>query len=147
MAAKLYVGKLPYATTEDQLKTMFGAHGTVVSAQVITDRDTGQSKGFAFVEMETEEAAQEAIKALDNSEVDGRNIVVNIARPKEDRPAGGGSRRDVQPPAPLCARIRGMSPRPKSPTDPTLFRDLATCRWVTSNDLIPAPNLLLGTAQ
>ncbi|MCX6805444.1 MAG: RNA-binding protein [Candidatus Saccharibacteria bacterium] len=92
MAAKLYVGKLPYATTEDQLKTMFGAHGTVVSAQVITDRDTGQSKGFAFVEMETEEAAQEAIKALDNSEVDGRNIVVNIARPKEDRPAGGGYR-------------------------------------------------------
>jgi RNA recognition motif-containing protein len=71
---------------------MFGAHGTVVSAQVITDRDTGQSKGFAFVEMETEEAAQEAIKALDNSEVDGRNIVVNIARPKEDRPAGGGYR-------------------------------------------------------
>ena len=92
MAAKLYVGKLPYATTEDQLKTMFGAHGTVVSAQVITDRDTGQSKGFAFVEMDTEEAAQEAIKALDNSEVDGRNIVVNIARPKEDRPAGGGYR-------------------------------------------------------
>ena len=92
MAAKLYVGKLPYATTEDQLKTMFGAHGTVVSAQVITYRDTGQSKGFAFVEMETEEAAQEAIKALDNSEVDGRNIVVNIARPKEDRPAGGGYR-------------------------------------------------------
>lgn len=92
MAAKLYVGKLPYSTTEDELKTMFGAHGTVVSAQVITDRDSGQSKGFAFVEMESEAEAEAAIKALDNSEVDGRNIVVNIARPKEDRPAGGGYR-------------------------------------------------------
>ncbi len=92
MAAKLYVGKLPYSTTEEELKTMFGAHGTVVSAQVITDRDSGQSKGFAFVEMENEAEAEAAIKALDNSEVDGRSIVVNIARPKEDRPAGGGYR-------------------------------------------------------
>lgn len=92
MAAKLYVGKLPYSTTEDELKTLFGAHGTVVSAQVITDRDSGQSKGFAFVEMENEAEAEAAIKALDNSEVDGRSIVVNIARPKEDRPAGGGYR-------------------------------------------------------
>lgn len=92
MAAKLYVGKLPYSTTEEELKTLFGAHGTVVSAQVITDRDSGQSKGFAFVEMENEAEAEAAIKALDNSEVDGRSIVVNIARPKEDRPAGGGYR-------------------------------------------------------
>ena len=92
MAAKLYVGKLPYSTTEEELKTMFGAHGTVVSAQVIMDRDSGQSKGFAFVEMEDEAQAEAAIKALDNSEVDGRTIVVNIARPKEDRPAGGGYR-------------------------------------------------------
>lgn len=92
MAAKLYVGKLPYSTTEEELKTLFGAHGTVVSAQVITDRDSGQSKGFAFVEMENDAEAEAAIKALDNSEVDGRSIVVNIARPKEDRPAGGGYR-------------------------------------------------------
>ena len=92
MAAKLYVGKLPYSTTEEELKTMFGAHGTVVSAQVITDRDSGQSKGFAFVEMENDAEAEAAIKALDNNEVDGRSIVVNIARPKEDRPAGGGYR-------------------------------------------------------
>jgi RNA recognition motif-containing protein len=89
MSAKLYVGKLAYETTEETIKNLFAEHGNVVSVQVIMDRDTNQSKGFAFVEMESEEEAQAAIKALDGKEVDGRAIVVNIARPKEDRPAGG----------------------------------------------------------
>ncbi len=92
MAAKLYVGKLAYATTEDELKELFGEHGTVLSAQVIKDRDSGQSKGFAFVELETDEQAQAAIKALDGKEVGGRTIMVNVARPKEDRPRDGGYR-------------------------------------------------------
>lgn len=90
MAMKLYVGKLPYATTEDELRTMFAAHGTVVSVAIIKDRDTQQSKGFGFVEMEKDEEAQAAIKALDGSEVGGRNILVNVARPPEPRPQGGG---------------------------------------------------------
>lgn len=89
MATKLYVGKLPYATTEDELRTLFAGHGTVVSVAIIKDRDTQQSKGFGFVEMENDEEAQAAIKALDGTEVGGRNILVNVARPKEDRPAGG----------------------------------------------------------
>lgn len=88
MSSKLYVGKLSYSTTEEELKTLFGQHGTVISAQVIIDRDTNQSKGFAFVEMETDEAAQAAIKAFDGQEVGGRTIVVNVARPKEDRSGG-----------------------------------------------------------
>ncbi len=90
MATKLYVGKLPYATTEDELRALFAPHGTVVSVAIIMDRDTNQSKGFGFVEMEKDEEAQAAIKALDGSEVGGRNILVNVARPKEERPAGGG---------------------------------------------------------
>lgn len=87
MAAKLFVGALSYNVTEDQLKELFGASGTVVSASVISDRDTNRSKGFGFVEMSTDDEAQEAIKALNGKEVDGRTIVVNIAKPKEDRPA------------------------------------------------------------
>jgi len=89
--AKLYIGKLAYATTDDELKTLFGEHGTVVSAQVIKDRDSGQSKGFAFVEMDSDEAAQKAINALDGKEVGGRTIVVNVARPQEPRTPGGNN--------------------------------------------------------
>ena len=89
MAAKLYVGKLAYSTTEEELQQIFGEHGKVLSAQVIKDRDSGQSKGFAFVEMETDAEAEAAIKALDGQEVGGRNIMVNVARPKEDRSSGG----------------------------------------------------------
>ena len=92
MSAKLYVGRLPYSTTEEELKTIFGAHGTVTSAQIIMDRDTGRSKGFGFVEMETAEQAEAAIKSLDNSEIEGRSIMVNMARPKEDRPSGNSYR-------------------------------------------------------
>ena len=85
MATKLYVGKLAYETSEETLKNLFAEFGTVVSAQLIIDRDSGQSKGFGFVEMENDTEAQAAIKDLDGKEVDGRTIVVNVARPKEDR--------------------------------------------------------------
>ncbi len=85
MATKLYVGKLAYATTEETLKNLFAEYGNVVSAQLIMDRDSGQSKGFGFVEMENDSEAQAAIKELDGKEVDGRAIVVNVARPREDQ--------------------------------------------------------------
>lgn len=95
MASKLFVGRLPFSTTDDQLRDIFAAHGTVESAVVIMDRALNRSKGFGFVEMSTDEEAQAAIKALDNSEVEGRQIVVSAARPQEDRPQrdrgfGGG---------------------------------------------------------
>jgi cold-inducible RNA-binding protein len=91
MAVKLYVGRLAYATTDDTLKQLFAAFGTVVSAQIITDRDSGQSKGFGFVEMENDDAAQAAIKGMNDKEVDGRTIIVNIARPPEPRGNAGGN--------------------------------------------------------
>lgn len=94
MASKLYVGGLPYTTTDQELQDLFAAHGTVTSANVITDRETGRSKGFGFVEFESAEEAQAAIKALDGSELGGRKIVVNEARPREERPQGGGYRGD-----------------------------------------------------
>ncbi len=90
MSKKLYVGGLPYAVTEDQLQELFAAHGTVVSARVITDKFTDRSRGFGFVEMGSPEEAQAAITALDNSEMQGRTLVVNVAKPREDRPRGGG---------------------------------------------------------
>lgn len=90
MAKKLYVGSLPYSTTDDSLKEMFSEAGTVESATVITDRDSGRSKGFGFVEMATDEEAAKAVETLNGKEVDGRTIVVNEARPKEDRPQRGG---------------------------------------------------------
>ncbi len=90
MAAKLYVGSLAYSITDDKLKEIFAEAGTVVSAQVIVDRDTNQSKGFGFVEMSSDEEAQSAIKTLNGKDVDGRALVVNEARPKEDRSGGGG---------------------------------------------------------
>jgi cold-inducible RNA-binding protein len=89
MATKLYVGKLSYSTTQDELQKLFEEHGKVLSTQIIMDRDSNQSKGFGFVEMEEDSAAQAAIKALDGQEVGGRTIIVNIARPKEDRSGGG----------------------------------------------------------
>jgi cold-inducible RNA-binding protein len=87
LATKLYVGSLSFNITEDQLKELFETAGTVVSASIITDRDTNHSKGFGFVEMGTEQEAQNAITTLNGKEIDGRTIVVNIARPKEDRPS------------------------------------------------------------
>ena len=87
---KLYVGGLPYATTEDELEDLFAEHGTVESVRVITDRMTGRSKGFGFVEMSSSEEAQVAAEKLNNSELEGRTLVVNEARPREKRSGGGG---------------------------------------------------------
>jgi RNA recognition motif-containing protein len=91
MATKLFVGKLSFDTTNDSLQALFAQYGTVVSAQVIVDRGTNQSKGFGFVEMEDQAAAQAAINAIDGKEFEGRTIVVNVAKPREDRPQSGGS--------------------------------------------------------
>jgi len=91
MATKLFVGKLSFSTTDDTLQALFTEYGKVASAKVITDRDTNQSKGFGFVEMDDAEEAQKAISALDGKEFEGRTIVVNVARPREDRPQSGGS--------------------------------------------------------
>jgi uncharacterized membrane protein YgcG len=90
MGSKLYVGGLPYAATESQLTTLFAAHGTVESARVITDKFTGQSRGFGFVEMATPEEAKAAITALNGSQMDGRPLTVNEAKPQEPRTGGGG---------------------------------------------------------
>ena len=87
---KLYVGNLPYSSTEDQLKELFGQAGTVESARIITDKYSGRSKGFAFVEMSSVEEAQKAIETLNKYELDGRALAVSEARPQEDRPRFGG---------------------------------------------------------
>jgi RNA recognition motif-containing protein len=85
MGSKLYVGGLPYAATETQLNTLFAAHGTVESARVMSDKFTGQSRGFGFVEMSTPEEAQAAITALNGTQMDGRSLTVNEAKPMEQR--------------------------------------------------------------
>jgi cold-inducible RNA-binding protein len=90
MGRKLYVGNLAYGVTDSDLQQLFAQHGTVQSAQVIMDRDTGRSKGFAFVEMGSDAEAQAAITALGGKEVDGRTLTVNEARPREDRGGSGG---------------------------------------------------------
>src|SRR5580704_12564755 len=92
MAKKLYVGNLPYSVSDSDLQAMFEAHGTVQSAQVIMDRDTGRSKGFGFVEMGSDAEAQAAITAMNGNEIDGRALTVNEARPKEGGGGGGGGR-------------------------------------------------------
>ncbi len=97
MATKLFIGKLSFDTTDDSLRAAFEQFGAVASAQVIMDRDSGRSKGFGFVEMENDAEAQAAIAGLNDQEIDGRSVVVNVARPREDRPqrsggnGGGGS--------------------------------------------------------
>lgn len=93
MASKLYVGGLAYSVTEKELEELFAEQGKVESVAVIKDRDSGQSKGFGFVEMSTEDEAQNAIKALNGKEVGGRAIMVNAARPQEDRRPSSGSYR------------------------------------------------------
>ncbi len=90
MAKKLYVGNLPHEVTDSELQGIFEPHGSVVSAQVIVDRETRRSKGFGFVEMGSEDEAQAAIDALNGQEVGGRPLTVNIARPRENRSGGGG---------------------------------------------------------
>ena len=89
MAKKLYVGNLSYDTSDSDLQRLFEEFGTVESAQVISDRDTGRSKGFGFVEMGSDQEAQAAISALNGKEVDGRALTVNEAKPREDRGGGG----------------------------------------------------------
>jgi cold-inducible RNA-binding protein len=96
MAAKLFIGSLSFSVTEDQLKELFAGAGTVVSVNIIVDRDTNQSKGFGFVEMSSDEEAQAAIKSFNGQELEGRSIIVNEAKPKEDRgarPSHGDNRR------------------------------------------------------
>jgi len=83
MATNIYVGNLPFDTTNDQLEDLFGEHGTVSRAQVISDRETGRSRGFGFVEMEDEDAAQTAIEAINGSDFGGRDLKVNVARPRD----------------------------------------------------------------
>jgi len=93
MGKKLYVGNLSYEVDGSELEQLFGAHGQVVSAQIINDRDTGRSKGFGFVEMSNDDEAQAAIAALNGQQHNGRALTVNEARPREERPGGGGGGR------------------------------------------------------
>jgi RNA recognition motif-containing protein len=88
VSKKLYVGNLSYETTSDDLKGLFGQYGTVTSAQVATDRETGRSRGFGFVEMSS--GAEAAIQSLHSKEFQGRNLTVNEAKPREERPRSGG---------------------------------------------------------
>jgi len=90
MSSKIYVGNLPYSVTNSILESNFAEHGSVSSARIMMDRETGRSKGFGFVEMATADGAQAAIKALDGMSVDGRSIVVNLARSREDSRGAGG---------------------------------------------------------
>jgi RNA recognition motif-containing protein len=90
MGSKIYVGNLSYDTNGSDLEQLFAPHGTVQSAEVITDRDTGRSKGFGFVQMGSDAEAQAAIAALNGQEHDGRALTVNEAKPKENRSGGGG---------------------------------------------------------
>lgn len=90
MATKLFIGSLAWATNDDSLKDLFSTVGTVVSASVIMDRETNRSKGFGFVEMSTDDEAKAAVEQLNGKDLDGRAIVVNEARPREERPRGGG---------------------------------------------------------
>lgn len=90
MGSKIYVGGLPYSATEQELSDLFAQHGSVASARVITDKFTGQSRGFAFVEMSSDQEAQAAINALNGQQMGGRTLTVNEARPQEPRSFGGG---------------------------------------------------------
>ncbi|PYJ85159.1 MAG: RNA-binding protein [Verrucomicrobia bacterium] len=101
MNTKLFVGNLSFNTTENDLQDLFAAHGTVISVDLIMDKFSGKSRGFAFVTMETKEGAQAAIQALNGKDLNGRDLTVNEARPREERPrsggrggGGGGGRRD-----------------------------------------------------
>ena len=89
----LYVGNLPYNFTSDSLRDLFAPYGALTSAQVISDRDTGRSRGFGFVEMENDDEGRKAIEELDGSDVEGRQLTVNEARPRRERPSGGGGGR------------------------------------------------------
>ncbi len=89
---KLYVGGLPYSVTDDRLQEIFSPHGTVESARVITDRMTCRSRGFGFVEMSSQAEAEEATKNLNGTDLEGRSLTVNEAKPQQERSGGGGGR-------------------------------------------------------
>ena len=90
MSTKLFVGNLSFNTTENDLQDAFAAHGTVTAVDLIMDKMSGRSRGFAFVTMDSKEAADAAVKAMNGAQVDGRALTVNEARPREERPRGGG---------------------------------------------------------
>jgi RNA recognition motif-containing protein len=92
MATKLYIGNMSYDTTEEDLRTLLSGAGTVDTVDIIKDRDTGRPKGFAFVTMSTQAEAEKAISMFNEKTVNDRALTVNIARPREERPSGGGSR-------------------------------------------------------
>ena len=114
METKLYVGNLSYTTTEDDLRTLFTQAGVVSSVALIKDRDTGRSKGFAFIEMSSQSEAEQAIKLFNGTDFNERPLTVNIARPREERPAGSGSYNSrpqrQQLPGPQSAQQRQRSP-------------------------------------
>jgi len=93
MSNKLFVGNLSFNTTENDVQDAFAAHGTVLETNLMVDKMSGRSRGFAFVTMSTPEEAQKAIAALHGAQLDGRPLTVNVARPREDRPSGGGGGR------------------------------------------------------
>jgi RNA recognition motif-containing protein len=93
LGKKLYIGNLPYTITESELRELFERHGTVASVNVITDRETGRARGFAFVEMGSDEDAQRAIDGLNQSQFEGRALAVNEARPRPEGGGGGGGGR------------------------------------------------------
>jgi RNA recognition motif-containing protein len=88
MSSKLYVGGLPYAVTDQELSNLFAQHGTVETANVVKDRDTDRSRGFGFVEMSSQDEAEKAIQALNGTDLQGRALTVNVAKPRTDRPRG-----------------------------------------------------------
>lgn len=90
MAARIFVGNLPFSIDSEGLRQLFSQAGTIVSAEVVMDRMTGRARGFGFVEMASDEETQNAINTLNGQEIDGRKIVVNLARPREERPRNGG---------------------------------------------------------
>src|SRR5213593_1031825 len=92
MNTKLFVGNISFNTTENDLNDAFAAHGTVTEANLMVDRMSGRPRGFGFVTMATEEEAQKAIQAMNGASLDGRNLTVNLARPREERSGGGGDR-------------------------------------------------------
>jgi RNA recognition motif-containing protein len=94
MSNKLFVGNLSFDTTENDLQDAFAAHGTVTETNLMMDRTTGRSRGFAFITMSSDEEAQKAIGAMNGKDMGGRALTVNVAKPREERPAGGGGRRE-----------------------------------------------------
>lgn len=90
LVKRIYIGNLAFGATEDDVRTAFEMHGAVASVQIITDRETGQSRGFGFIEMDEDSAAEQAIAAVNGADIAGRNVIVNEARPRPSRDGGGG---------------------------------------------------------